>query len=196
MIDRNFMRAYDKVISGNTRELLEGTAADSPASIDKIIAYEQGELEREDVIALFQELVNTGLAWKLQGHYGRMAKHLIDMGEIELPGSTASDDVVTEEIRRNVSRSEMMRLIQDQFPKVWMRNSEEFSGHRGGIWSGEGSEVVDDEGLELPVFDYYAEDPDEIYYTSGIYKPFYNLLRDNGWMVEFHDPGTVSMFPA
>lgn len=47
-----------------------------------IIAFEQGELDREGVIELFQHLVNTGLAWQLQGSYGRMAADLIEAGEI------------------------------------------------------------------------------------------------------------------
>ena len=48
--------------------------------IDKIISYEQGELDKEGIIELFQELINSGLAWRLQGSYGRMAAHLIEAG--------------------------------------------------------------------------------------------------------------------
>jgi hypothetical protein len=48
--------------------------------VSQIIAYEQGELEEGEVIALFQDLINSGLAWQLQGAYGRMAMHLIDAG--------------------------------------------------------------------------------------------------------------------
>lgn len=47
-----------------------------------IIAFEQGELDQEQVIELFQNLVNTGLAWQLQGSYGRTAMALIEAGEI------------------------------------------------------------------------------------------------------------------
>lgn len=48
----------------------------------QIIAYENGELSHEEVVELFQHLVDTGLAWSLQGSYGRMAQSLIESGEI------------------------------------------------------------------------------------------------------------------
>lgn len=48
--------------------------------IDKIIAYEQGDLNEQETIKLFQELVDSGLAWQLQGSYGRMAQALIADG--------------------------------------------------------------------------------------------------------------------
>jgi len=52
----------------------------STPDISRIIAYEDGELSHEETVALFQELVDSGLAWELQGHYGRAARHLIDAG--------------------------------------------------------------------------------------------------------------------
>ena len=52
----------------------------------KIMAYESNEMyNEEEVIALFQDLVDSGLAWKLQGHYGRAAQHWIDLGKVKLP---------------------------------------------------------------------------------------------------------------
>lgn len=53
--------------------------------IDAIIAFEAGELEEESIIELFQNLVDTGLAWELQGSCGRAAKALIEQGLVKLP---------------------------------------------------------------------------------------------------------------
>lgn len=51
--------------------------------VDKIIAYESGQLSDNEIIKLFQKLVNNGMAWTLQGHYGRTAKAMIDAGLIK-----------------------------------------------------------------------------------------------------------------
>jgi len=48
--------------------------------IDKIIAYENGEMTDEEIVELFQELIDEGTVWHLQGSYGRLASDLIDMG--------------------------------------------------------------------------------------------------------------------
>lgn len=47
-----------------------------------IMAYESGEMNEQEMLDFFQYLVNTGLAWELQGHYGRTATALIEQGVI------------------------------------------------------------------------------------------------------------------
>jgi hypothetical protein len=53
---------------------------------DDIFAYEAGDLDEDETIALFQRLVDNGLAWSLQGHYGRTAMRLIEAGLVQRPG--------------------------------------------------------------------------------------------------------------
>lgn len=48
--------------------------------VDKLMAFESAELEEAEVVDLFQHLVDTGLAWQLQGFYGRTADALIEEG--------------------------------------------------------------------------------------------------------------------
>jgi len=53
--------------------------------LDAIIAFEQGDLDEEGTIALFQRLIDNGQAWNLQGSYGRTAHHLIEAGLCTAP---------------------------------------------------------------------------------------------------------------
>lgn len=57
-------------------------------SVGFIMAYEADELGEEAIINGFQELINSGLCWQLQGHYGRMAQALIDAGLCHAKGAT------------------------------------------------------------------------------------------------------------
>lgn len=59
--------------------------------IDQIIRYENGDMTEEEELVFFQGLVNTGLAWSLQGHYGRTAEALIEEGLITAGGLTDAD---------------------------------------------------------------------------------------------------------
>jgi hypothetical protein len=52
---------------------------------DRLISYEQNELQMEDTLELFQELLDTGIIFGLQGHYQRAASQLLQAGLITIP---------------------------------------------------------------------------------------------------------------
>jgi len=54
-------------------------------TIDQIMDYENGELDDEQSVELFQQLIDSGLAWQLQGSYGRTAVALIQAGHCRPP---------------------------------------------------------------------------------------------------------------
>ena len=56
---------------------------------DKLIDYERGNLHnKQEIVRLFQALIDTGLAWRLQGSYGRMAADLIRSGDCKPKGES------------------------------------------------------------------------------------------------------------
>ena len=52
----------------------------SAPTFDAIVDYESGLMEPYEVIMFFQDLIDSGVVWHLQGHYGRMATALIEQG--------------------------------------------------------------------------------------------------------------------
>ena len=47
-----------------------------------LVGIDETELTKEMYLEAWQHLVDTGLAWQLQGSFGRTAKYLIDKGVI------------------------------------------------------------------------------------------------------------------
>ncbi len=52
--------------------------------VDKIIAFEEGQLTEEEIVDLFQELVDSGTIAHLQGFYQRIAADLALSGKIDI----------------------------------------------------------------------------------------------------------------
>jgi hypothetical protein len=53
--------------------------------VDQLIAYEEGQITGDQEVAFFEQLVETGTCWQLQGHYQRVAATLIEAGLINSP---------------------------------------------------------------------------------------------------------------
>lgn len=68
------MSAFPKVDAATTKRL---------NLVDRIMRYEDGNMDHEEITDLFQDLLDTGLAYSLQGSYGRKAEELIKAGIIE-----------------------------------------------------------------------------------------------------------------
>jgi hypothetical protein len=48
--------------------------------VQDIIDYENGDMDFDRIVDMFQKLIDSGQAWTLQGHYGRTAMALIEQG--------------------------------------------------------------------------------------------------------------------
>lgn len=55
--------------------------------VDRLMRYDEGELSEQEYLELFQYLVDTGMAWTLQGSIGREAMRLLKAGLITEPES-------------------------------------------------------------------------------------------------------------
>jgi hypothetical protein len=55
--------------------------------IDQMMEFESGMLNDTEIIELFSDMVKTGTAWSLQGHYGRAANAFIEGGWLDKEGN-------------------------------------------------------------------------------------------------------------
>lgn len=46
-------------------------------TLERMHRYEQGDFDHEETVDLFQDLIDSGLIWELQGSYGRTAERLL-----------------------------------------------------------------------------------------------------------------------
>ena len=53
-------------------------------TVDGISRYESGQMEEEEQVEFLQHLVDTGIVWSLQGHYGRTASWMINEGLVQV----------------------------------------------------------------------------------------------------------------
>jgi hypothetical protein len=55
--------------------------------VDKFMRFESGEMDGNEILEFFSELIRDGLCWHLQGVYGRTASNLINTGFIDEKGN-------------------------------------------------------------------------------------------------------------
>jgi hypothetical protein len=54
---------------------------------DKCMRFEDGRMSPSEMLEFFGELIREGLAWRLQGFYGRTASSLIQNGLLDSKGN-------------------------------------------------------------------------------------------------------------
>jgi hypothetical protein len=74
----------------NNQQPEEATMYDPNNLINDIIAFEEGDIDDDRLLGMFQHLVDTGKAWTLQGFYGRTAIALIEAGHITRPDKSGN----------------------------------------------------------------------------------------------------------
>jgi hypothetical protein len=80
---RNDVEAHPELY-GKPCEPPRPSRSSEPPPYEDLMRYEEGEMTEEEVIALFQRLIDSGLAWSLQGSYGRQAAAFIEAGVCHL----------------------------------------------------------------------------------------------------------------
>ncbi len=83
-----------------------------------------------------------------------------------------------------MTRNQLKAAIAKKFPKVWTRDSEEFNGASGAIWTGEGSEI---DGIDA--FNMYLEG-----FEFGVHPELAEFLESKDWHAEAYDAGTFFLY--
>lgn len=81
------------------------------------MGYEGEELSEKEIVDGFQELINSGLVWQLQGSYGRQAQSLIDAGMCTRPVSVNPEPGTSSNIGPyvGVSRDQIRQVGNEKY---------------------------------------------------------------------------------
>ena len=90
-----------------------------------------------------------------------------------------------------MNREDLMQLLREKYPNMFLRTSEQFSSeYKNGIWTScEESSLAKD---GCPLFNYDSISPR---YELGIHSEIYKLLEEHGWYCEWYDAGTILIWP-
>lgn len=101
-------------------------------------------------------------------------------------------------------RDELMKLLNEKFPNIWLKKAEEFSKEKSyqsgkGIWTGAESSTWIDDGKKIPAFNpvgSYAYNPKlNKDYDGEVHKKLASFLKEHGYFAEFYDDATVFFWP-
>ena len=88
---------------------------------ERVLLYETDQMSEQEMISLFQDLVDTGMAWKLQGHYGRTSMILLDAGVIAPPEDVLrglSTSYRDQDQKRQIYTSKMVLEEKQSFTSI------------------------------------------------------------------------------
>lgn len=74
--------------------IMEAREATGNVSVDEIMEFEDGNMSEMDAVSMFSRLVKNGMAWTLQGSYGRTAMALIEGGVLDKSGEIIHPDFI------------------------------------------------------------------------------------------------------
>lgn len=66
-----------------SKVLQNGVKNATGSTFDRIIQYEEGRMSEDEEVEFFQELLDTGMVFGLQGHYHRVMQRHIDAGNVK-----------------------------------------------------------------------------------------------------------------
>lgn len=90
---------------------------------------------------------------------------------------------------KELTRDELMNLLETKYGIKTVRNSEDFNGQTEGIWIAADN---DEEISGTKIFDYYNRSAK---YANGVLKQFRTSVEKTGWWFEWNDPGTIMIWP-
>ena len=139
-------------------------------------------------------LINTKTKKGIKGSVGKMYGDLVfngdDIRKKDIVSVEILESVVNE--AKNLTREELVKILQTKYALNFTKDSEEFNGEEGGIWLGDPEGKVMPDG-KTEMFNYYHGGSK---FPQGINKTFAAFLAKCGWYGEFYDPGTVLLYPA
>ncbi len=98
-----------------------------------------------------------------------------------------------------ITRGRLMNKLNKAFPKGWFKIGEDYGWPKGCILTGESSMVESKgyegcEGYEFKMFQYFAQGLSLSGYEEGVWPEAAKIIKDAGWLTEWHDAGTVHLF--